>query len=115
MHDSTVMPSECHLVVDGDEICGRVTSIARSPTLGHVIGMAYMRPDQTTPGTVIDIRVEGRLVQAEVAKLPFYDPSNATGICLIKPVLYSNTDIRCVLARQALGIDIIPNLMILTG
>jgi len=76
MHDSTVMPSECHLVVDGDEICGRVTSIARSPTLGQVIGMAYMRPDQTTPGTVIDIRVEGRLVQAEVAKLPFYDPSN---------------------------------------
>jgi sarcosine oxidase subunit alpha len=76
MHDSTVMPSECHLVVDGDEICGRVTSIARSPTLGHVIGMAYMRPDQTTPGTVIDIRVEGRLVQAEVAKLPFFDPSN---------------------------------------
>ena len=71
-------PEECHLVVDGDEIAGRVTSIAHRSTLGQVIGLAFVRPDLSDPGTTLKIRVDGgRLVEAKVATLPFYDPGNS--------------------------------------
>lgn len=67
------LPSECHLVIDRGEIAGRVTSIARSPTLGQAIGLAYVLPSQVAPGTQIQIRVDGKLIGATVVELPFYD------------------------------------------
>jgi sarcosine oxidase, subunit alpha len=71
------LPEECHLVVAGKEVVGRVTSIARRSTLGRPLGLAFVRPDLASPGQRITIRVsEGRLVTAEVVALPFYDPEN---------------------------------------
>jgi sarcosine oxidase subunit alpha len=71
-------PKECHLVIRGDTITGRVTSVVRSPSLGKVVGLAYVAPDQAEPGQQIDIRVDGgRMVKAQVVKLPFYDPDGA--------------------------------------
>lgn len=67
------LPSECHLVIERGEIAGRVTSIARSPTLRQAIGLAYVLPSQVAPGTPIQIRVDGKLIGATVAELPFYD------------------------------------------
>jgi len=68
------VPEECHLTVRGKEIVGRVTSAARSPALGKIIGLAYVAPDQTEPGTRFDIKVAGgRILTGEVVKLPFYD------------------------------------------
>ena len=68
-------PKECHLVIRGNTITGRVTSVVRSPTLGKVIGLAYVAPDQAEPGSKIGIKVDGgEMVQAKVVKLPFYDP-----------------------------------------
>ena len=68
-------PEESHLVVRGDEIAGRVTSIARSPTLGCAIGLAYVAADQATPGDRFAIRGDGGdMVEAVVTQLPFYDP-----------------------------------------
>ena len=70
-------PEECNLVVRNGEITGRVTSAVRSPTLGAVIGLAYVHPNESEHGTSINIRVgEGRLLQAEVVRRPFYDPDN---------------------------------------
>ncbi len=70
-------PQECHLVIENGEIAGRVTSIAWSPTLGRHIGLAFVRPSQTAPGTAIAIRLsDGSSVQATVSALPFYDPDN---------------------------------------
>ena len=43
-------PKECHLVIRDGEITGRVTSVVRSPTLGKVVGLAYVAPDQAEPG-----------------------------------------------------------------
>ena len=40
------VPEECHLVVRGQDILGRVTSACRSEALGKVIGLAYVAPDQ---------------------------------------------------------------------
>jgi sarcosine oxidase subunit alpha len=68
-------PKECHLVIRGGTITGRVTSIVRSPTLGKVIGLAYVAPDQAEPGTNFEIKIDGgEMVPAVVVKLPFYDP-----------------------------------------
>ena len=72
------MPEECHLIFEGDEMVGRVTSIARRSTLGRPIGLAFVRPDLARPGSRVTIRAgRGQRVSAEVVDLPFYDPDNA--------------------------------------
>ena len=71
------VPEECHLVIRGSSIVGRVTSAARSPMLGRTIGLAYVAPDQSEPGQMIDIRVHrGRMIEGEVVSLPHFDPEN---------------------------------------
>ncbi len=71
------LPKECHLVIDGDDIAGRVTSCARSAAVGRIIGLAYVRPRQAEAGRKFSIRIDGgKMVEATVAALPFYDPGN---------------------------------------
>ena len=71
------VPEEGHLIVRDGEITGRVTSSAWSPVLDQAIGLAYVAPDQAEVGSVITIKAaRGRLVEAEVERLPFYDPDN---------------------------------------
>ncbi|TCP78399.1 N-methylglutamate dehydrogenase subunit C [Pseudomonas putida] len=70
-------PLEGHLVLDGPEITGNVTSCEYSQTLGQIIGLAYAGAHQATPGMHIPIRVEGgAMVHAKVVQLPFHDPDN---------------------------------------
>ena len=74
-----MLPEECHLVVEGTELVGRVASITHHSTVGRPIGLALLRPDLTKPGSKICIRVDGgQLVEAIVTALPFYDPSMPT-------------------------------------
>jgi len=71
------IPQECHLVLKGNEISGRVTSIARSNTLNTVIGLAYVSPEQAKIGATFEIKTAGgRKVLASTVPLPFYDPEN---------------------------------------
>jgi sarcosine oxidase subunit alpha len=75
--ETHTLPEECHLVIRGDDIVGRVTSIARSPALGRPIGLAYVAPDQAAPGATFAIKGPGgRFIEATVAPLPFYDADN---------------------------------------
>jgi sarcosine oxidase subunit alpha len=68
-------PKECHLVIRDGDITGRVTSVGYSHVLGKIIGIGYVAPDQAAVGTRFSIRIEqGRLIEAEVAAMPFYDP-----------------------------------------
>jgi sarcosine oxidase subunit alpha len=70
-------PLEGHLVLDGPDITGNVTSCEYSVTLGQIIGLAYAGAHQATPGMHIPIRVEGgAMVHAKVVQLPFHDPDN---------------------------------------
>jgi len=70
-------PKECHLVIEYGEIIGRVTSIAYSEALGRVIGLAFLPTDRSV-GSRFQIRADGgALVEAEVVKVPFYDPDNS--------------------------------------
>ncbi len=71
------VPAEGHLVVRDGEITGRVTSSAWSPVLDQAIGLAYVAPDQADVGCAFTIKGgQGRLIEAEVVRLPFYDPDN---------------------------------------
>src|SRR6185369_466946 len=66
------MPKECHLIIERGEVVGRVTSVTRSPTLGQVIGLAFVSPDRSASGTQFQIRLDdGRLVEATVVETPF--------------------------------------------
>ncbi|RTL49583.1 MAG: FAD-binding protein [Bradyrhizobiaceae bacterium] len=70
-------PKENHLVIDGGDIAGRVTSAVRSPTLNKVIGLAYVPFAKGVAGSRFSIRIDGgRMVEAEVVPTPFYDPDN---------------------------------------
>lgn len=77
LDDGAAMPEECHLTVRGQTITGRVTSIARSPTLDQTIGLAYVALDQAEPDSRFQIKLgDASLVGATVVPLPFYDPEN---------------------------------------
>jgi sarcosine oxidase subunit alpha len=66
------LPLECNLVIDGNAINGRVTSISFSQTVGQVIGFAYVKPYQKAIGTTFQIRTDnGSLVTATVVDTPF--------------------------------------------
>jgi len=62
-------------VYAGDEAVGEITSGALSPTLGHPIAMAYVRPDAACR-TDLTIDVRGTRVPATVTTLPFYRRSS---------------------------------------
>jgi len=66
------MPQECNLVIAGDEIAGRITSITASPSCGQTIGLAFVAPELGTPGTHFHIRTDsGAMVEAIVMTTPF--------------------------------------------
>jgi sarcosine oxidase subunit alpha len=74
--DAPRKPRECHLVLDGDAIAGRVTSSGSSATLNRCIGLALVTP-AVAAGKRLRIRIDGgEIVEAEIVKPPFYD---ATG------------------------------------
>ncbi len=73
----SALPLECNLTLYNNDIAGRITSVAYSPTLDKIIGLAYVLPEQSEIGTSIDIKLSnGKRLSAEVVVLPFYDPEN---------------------------------------
>jgi len=70
-------PQEGHLIIEGNEIAGRITSIAFSPTLKRYIGLAYVKPELADIGNNLSIRLSDRsLIAATLSPTPFYDPGN---------------------------------------
>jgi sarcosine oxidase subunit alpha len=64
---------ECHLVIDGGQIAGRVTSVAWSDVLGRTIGLALVAP-ALAAGRALTVRADGGTpVSVEISPLPFYD------------------------------------------
>ena len=75
--DASVLPEESNLVLRRGEMVGFVTSVARSPVLERVIGLAYTAADQAEAGAAIHIKLtSGRMVEATVVSPHFYDPDN---------------------------------------
>lgn len=61
-----------YAVLRGGRPTGVVTSGTQSPTLGRPIGMAYVHPDDSEPGTILDVEIRDQPVAAAVVPLPFY-------------------------------------------
>jgi aminomethyltransferase len=51
---------------------GHVTSGTQTPFLKKAIGMAYVLPTLTAPGTELEVDIRGRRAKAVVVPLPFY-------------------------------------------
>ena len=69
-----VLPAEGGQIVADGRMRGRVTSARLSPHLGHVIGMAWVRPELAQDGAEIEIKVNGGVEKARVRLRPFFDP-----------------------------------------
>jgi aminomethyltransferase len=59
-------------VYSGDTAVGVVTSGALSPTLEYPVAMAYVDPEVSAVGTVIDVDIRGTRLPYTVTALPFY-------------------------------------------
>jgi len=66
------IPRHGYAVIQGGERVGTVTSGNVSFTLGYNIGMAYVPPALSQPGTRFGVDVRGTAAPAEVVALPFY-------------------------------------------
>ncbi len=67
------LPLECNLVMDGQAIEGRVTSIGFSQFVNRHIGLAYVNPAKKAVGSSFQIRTDnGSLVTATVVQTPFF-------------------------------------------
>lgn len=62
---------------DGDAV-GVVTSGTHSPSLGHGIGMAYVRAELAEAGTELEIDVRGKRRAARIESRPLYKPAHDT-------------------------------------
>jgi len=68
------MPQDCNLVIESGLIKGRVTSIGFSPSVGCVVGLAYVAPHQAELGSVFEIRTDtGKTAKATVVQAPFFN------------------------------------------
>ena len=78
-HRSAAAPiEESHLVLAGDRIAGRVTSVGYSPVLARTIGLAMVDTALAAPDTALTLRItDGSCVAARVVPVPFYDPDGA--------------------------------------
>jgi len=56
----------------GGEEVGTISSGALSPTLGHPVAMAFVRPGSAAAGTELVADVRGRDLPVRVVDLPFY-------------------------------------------
>jgi aminomethyltransferase len=61
-----------HVVMNGDDQVGVVTSGTQTPFLKKALGMAYVPTQMAELGTELHIDVRGRRVKAIVVDLPFY-------------------------------------------
>ena len=58
------------LEANGSEV-GKITSYTFSPKLNTSIGLAYVHHSQSTPGTLLTLKLPGKNINVEVQALPF--------------------------------------------
>lgn len=78
--DADVVPPEgCQIVEDGGRIVGRITSSRFSPTLERAIGLGFVAPHLSSPGTQVTVQLpDGRRARVTVMpQLAHVDPEGA--------------------------------------
>ncbi|MFQ5779576.1 MAG: aminomethyltransferase family protein [Nitrospiria bacterium] len=76
--EGSELPQREDKVFKGDKQMGWVTSAARSPYLGKVIAIGYLRPQIAVPGTTVEVEVGNTRTTAQATPLPFYQRKNKT-------------------------------------
>jgi aminomethyltransferase len=80
--DETPLGYESMLYDDSGQRVGYATTLMYSPVLQRHIGLARVRPDLATAGSRVGVEItinhEYRLVGAEVARLPLFNPERKT-------------------------------------
>ena len=71
------IPRHGYAISDGERNIGIVTSGGPSPTLDSAIGLGYVPACHSAIGSTLKIDIRGRLVEAQVARLPFYSRRKA--------------------------------------
>jgi aminomethyltransferase len=71
MADRSVPRAGYALLADGQPV-GELTSGTLGPSLNKTIGMGYVSPDKSKPGTALEVDIRGKRVGASVVSLPFY-------------------------------------------
>lgn len=66
------IPRHGYRIVDGVKELGIVSSGGPSPSLDMNIGLGYVPINYSTPGSLFQIEIRGRPLEAEVVSLPFY-------------------------------------------
>ena len=66
------IPREHQDVYADGKIIGKTTSGTHCPYIGCPLAMAIIDAEYAKPGTAVQVDVRGRMVDAEVVKLPFY-------------------------------------------
>lgn len=69
--DRGIMRAECPILESGREV-GNVTSGGYSPTLATSIGMGFVPPELSEPGTELAVEVRGKPLPVRVVPRPFY-------------------------------------------
>lgn len=66
------IPRQHYPIADqSGKVIGEVTSGTQSPSLGKAIGMGYVESAYSKPGSEIYIEIRGKLLKAQVVKIPF--------------------------------------------
>ena len=67
-------PTKGNVFIDDVEV-GITTSGTHCPYLGKAIAMAYVPADKADLGTLAEVEVRGRRIEAKIVELPFYKRS----------------------------------------
>jgi len=71
MEDRLIARDSCPVFAEGRQV-GRVTSGSPAPFLKKNVGMAYVPPALSPPGTRIEIGIRSSRAKARVVEIPFY-------------------------------------------
>jgi glycine cleavage system aminomethyltransferase T len=73
--DGEAVPARgARLTADGQDV-GWITSAVRSPALGSVIALGYVRREHFTPGQAVSVETESGAFRAHIAELPIVRPA----------------------------------------
>lgn len=70
--EGEVLPKKDDKVFQADKELGWITSAVRSPFLGKIVAIGYLRPQIALPGTAVEIEANQTRIPAHATPLPFY-------------------------------------------
>jgi len=74
--DGETLPKPGAAVFQGEKTVGWLCSVVRSPFVGKIIAMGYLRREVLSPGTALTVPVDSKQQDAETTALPFYSQSS---------------------------------------